>query len=136
MGGQPATVAIAPRAGPGRGTREPSGPTASTVRGPSESSRPMPGEAPVGTAGDRGSLLLSQAKHRRDRRGNAAVRRIRLQDAATDPVDAAPMHRTGRADRRILRMNFPSTEFDDAVTAACQGTGSEADVALRHATLR
>jgi len=33
-------------------------------------------------------------------------------------------------------MNFPSTEFDDAVTAACQGTGSEADVAALHATLR
>src|SRR6478672_6011189 len=96
----------------------------------------MPGEAPVGTAGDRGSLLLSQAKHRRDRRGNAAVRGIRLQDAATDPVAAAPMHRTGRTDRRILRMNFPSTEFDDAVTAACQGTVSESDVAALHATLR
>lgn len=33
-------------------------------------------------------------------------------------------------------MNFPSTEFDDAVTAACQGTGSEADIAALHATLR
>src|SRR3954468_15307383 len=96
----------------------------------------MPGEAPAGAAGDRGSLLLSQAEHRRDRRGNAAVRGIRLQAAATDSVAAAPMHRTGLADRRILRMNFPSTEFEDAVTAACQGTGSEADVAALHATLQ
>src|SRR5688572_22373419 len=96
----------------------------------------MPGEVAGGTAGDRGSLLLSQAKHRRDRRRNGAVRGIRLQDAATDPVAAASMHRTGRANRRILRMNFPSTEFNDAVTAACQGTGSEAEVAALHATLQ
>jgi WD40 repeat protein len=33
-------------------------------------------------------------------------------------------------------MNFPSAEFDDAVAAACLGTGSEADVAALHATLR
>jgi hypothetical protein len=33
-------------------------------------------------------------------------------------------------------MNFPSTEFDNAVAAACQGTGSETDVADLHATLR
>src|SRR4051812_21661875 len=96
----------------------------------------MPGKTPAGPAGDRGSLLLSQAKHRRDRRGNAAVRGSRLQVAATDPAVAAPVHRTGRPDRRILRMNFPSTEFDDAVTAACQGTASEPDVAALHAALR
>jgi WD40 repeat protein len=33
-------------------------------------------------------------------------------------------------------MNFLSTEFDDAVTAACQGGGSEADIAALHATLQ
>ena len=33
-------------------------------------------------------------------------------------------------------MNFPSTEFDDAVAAVCQGTASEAGVAELHATLR
>src|SRR5436305_1887520 len=33
-------------------------------------------------------------------------------------------------------MIFPSAEFDDAVAAVCQGTGSEADIAELHATLR
>ena len=33
-------------------------------------------------------------------------------------------------------MNFPSTEFDDAVAAVCQGTASEAGVAELHATLQ
>jgi hypothetical protein len=33
-------------------------------------------------------------------------------------------------------MNYPSTEFDDAVAAACQGTSSDAEVAALHATLR
>jgi len=33
-------------------------------------------------------------------------------------------------------MNFPSAEFDDAVAAVCQGTGSEAGIAILHATLR
>jgi hypothetical protein len=33
-------------------------------------------------------------------------------------------------------MNFPSTEFDDAVAAVCQGTASEAEVAELHATLQ
>jgi hypothetical protein len=33
-------------------------------------------------------------------------------------------------------MIFPSTEFDDAVAAVCQGAGSEADVAALHATLQ
>src|SRR4051812_48413748 len=96
----------------------------------------MPGEASGRTAGDRRGLLLSQTKYRWDRRDNAAVRGCRLQGAATNPLAAAPVHRTGRADRRIPRMNYPSTEFDDAVTAACQGTGSEADLAELHATLR
>jgi hypothetical protein len=33
-------------------------------------------------------------------------------------------------------MNFPSTEFDDAVAAACHGTGSDADVTALHAILQ
>ena len=33
-------------------------------------------------------------------------------------------------------MNFPSTEFEDAVAAVCQGTECEADVAELHGTLR
>lgn len=33
-------------------------------------------------------------------------------------------------------MNFPSTEFDDAITAACQGAGSEAEIAALHSTLQ
>jgi hypothetical protein len=33
-------------------------------------------------------------------------------------------------------MKYPSAEFDDAVEAACQGTGSEADLAELHAALQ
>ena len=62
MGSRQETVASAPRSRFGRGTREPPRPTPFAVREPSESSGPMPGEAAVGTAGDRGSLLFSQAR--------------------------------------------------------------------------
>src|SRR5262245_43952207 len=78
----------------------------------------------------------SATTHRRDRRGDAPIRGFRLQDVTTHSVDAAPLHRTGRTDRRILRMTFPSTAFDDAVAAVCQGTASEADLAELHATLQ
>src|SRR5579859_5312332 len=101
-----------------------------------EASRTLPGQTSRRAALDRRGLLLSARWHR-EACGEVRPNRGRdLQNASADPAIASGLHRERGERSRVMKITFPSREFDEAVAAVCHGSFSDEQASALNELLR